>query len=304
VAGLVVSAAWFVSVWSRVRDNGWVSAVPVVVLIAGTGWSDAPNGAIWHELESRTWSGELRGWQRSLLARRLASMLHVDDQWKRRFAVQWLGYLGTNASCAVPGLIDVAGSEVRHLRIVAVQAMGRILTDEQRCIPVLVGLLQDPDSEVRAKATWSLWQFASKTDADTSAAIPALTRALQDQHASQVVLTSRALSWILPDPQGVIPILRELLEHDDIQYRYACLSALADIADRSPEALMLLMRALGDSDSLIRESALHLLYAKAIGHVVAIPDSSRPRLKALAESVDSHVRQWAATMLALPRRSP
>ena len=303
VAGLVVSAAWFMSVWPRVRDDGWVSAVPAVVLIAGIPWSDSPDGTIWNELWSRHSSGDLSGWQRSLLARRLASILHDDNPWNRKLAAGWLGGLGASASCAVPGLIEIAGSEMSVLRQMAAGALGRILADGERCIPVLVGLLRDADPNVRTMATWSLWQFAIQTDADTSAAIPLLRQALTDPDPSRRLFTAQALSLILPDPQSVIPVFVEMLEHDEPYHPYRCLFALAEIADRSPDAVMLLVGALGESDRLIRESALHLIYDYGIGRDVPIPDSGRSRLHALAQSDDPRVRRWAARMLALPRRS-
>ena len=139
------------------------------------------------------------------------------------------------------------------------------------------------DSKVRATAEAALVQGAQRS-------LPLLRRFLATDDVDLHQQTFEVIRQIGPP---AIPLLVELLRHEDVSFRGFAADALIDLAPDTESIQPALRRALGDQDSMVAADA-----ARALG---ALGERASPSVTALVEALshrEPHVRIYAAEALA------
>src|SRR5205807_10541279 len=113
-------------------------------------------------------------------------------------AVRWeaafnLGDFGAKAKAAVPALIETLQDREKVVRMHAAAALGRIGPEAKPAVPDMIDLLGDKDWAIRATAALSLGAIGDRQ------AGPALTKALEDEHAQVRVYAAGSLWRIEAD---------------------------------------------------------------------------------------------------------
>ena len=143
--------------------------------------------------------------------------------------------------------------------------------------------LRSDDATVRATAEAALVQGARRS-------LPLLRRFLNPEHEDLRVVTFEIIQRIGPP---AIPLLVELLRHEDASIRRGAINELIDLTPHTESIQVALRQALGDEDSIVAGDA-----ARALG---ALGKSASPSVGALVNTlshVDPYVRIYAAEALA------
>ena len=143
--------------------------------------------------------------------------------------------------------------------------------------------LQANDPKIRATAEAALIQGAGRS-------LPVLRRFLASGDEDLHQHTFEVIRQIGPP---AIPLLVELLRHDEVSFRGFAADALIDLAPETQSIQPALRRALGDEDSMVAADA-----ARALG---ALGEGATPSVRALVEALshsEPHVRIYAAEALA------
>jgi HEAT repeat protein/outer membrane protein assembly factor BamB len=143
--------------------------------------------------------------------------------------------------------------------------------------------LQDPDPKVRAAAEAALVQAGRRS-------FPLLRRFLDDEHEDLDVVTFQIIQRIGPP---AIPLLVDLLRHEEVSIRRRAISELIDLVPHIETIQPALRRALRDEDRTVVGDA-----ARALG---ALGTRASPSVAALVSSLsheDPYVRVYAAEALA------
>ena len=110
---------------------------------------------------------------------------------RARQAAAWsLGYIGSEATAAVPALGDLLRGHRGMVRHTAAGALGRIGAEAKPAVPALVGLLKDHDERVRDATAWALGRIGPAA----KEAVPALIDMLKDRHGGLAAPRSRL--WV------------------------------------------------------------------------------------------------------------
>jgi hypothetical protein len=113
----------------------------------------------------------------------------------RRLAAYYIGsmqYLGTNASPAVPVLVNLLKDQEEQIATRAATALGDLAIEPSLTIPALTNALRDPRPFVRASAASALAHLGEQA----RPAIPALTEALSDPKLQVRAAATNALLLI------------------------------------------------------------------------------------------------------------
>jgi hypothetical protein len=132
------------------------------------------------------------------------NLKHIPAEWQNYQGGLAFRWLGTEASNAVPALVQIYGRSLsgdsRHYTIVALEA---IHSRPELSVPVLIEGLNDPDQGFRFVAASGLSVFGT----NAGAAVPALLKAMNDSSPSVRFSASRALKQI--DPLAATKVLKE-----------------------------------------------------------------------------------------------
>lgn len=159
-------------------------------------------------------------WDKSLDA--LAKYLDDTDLHVRVEAVNALGRLGRKASAKVPDLISAANDKEVALALAATGALGRM--DDADAVPALQKLLKgkDTDIDVRCQAARSLGAL----NVLAKSAIPDLTETTKDKDAALAIAAMEGLVAMGPDlAKSAIPTIKELTDSKDEAIKEAATNA-------------------------------------------------------------------------------
>jgi HEAT repeat protein len=173
----------------------------------------------------------------------------------RVHAAQVLGALGQLSRAAIPTVIGALSDSNASVRLVAVNALGRIgLPVDQ--LRVVARASTDRDAAVRAAAVEAL--IALHAPAGTLRAIG--ERAAQDPDAVVRVEAAYALASS-GSPARVVPRLVAALDDADPSVRTAAATVLGRLGPEASSAMVALQRAATDSDREVRAVATQSLRA-------------------------------------------
>jgi hypothetical protein len=114
---------------------------------------------------------------------------------RRAEAAQVLGMIGPPARVAVPDLTKVLKGTDPAARPAAALALGQIHTDPEKIIPLLMGLLDDPQDGVPEAAVTGLGKFGGLAQG----AVPKIIPLLKSREKEMVHAASGALKQIDPE---------------------------------------------------------------------------------------------------------
>ena len=139
------------------------------------------------------------------------------------------------------------------------------------------------DAKVRASAVAALVKGGGRS-------LPLLRRFLNTDNEELHQQTFEIIRWIGPP---AIPLLVELLRHDDVSFREFAADACIDLAPDTEPIQPALRRALRDEDSMVAGDA-----ARALGALNKRASPSVPALVKALSHDEPHVRIYAAEALA------
>lgn len=123
----------------------------------------------------------------------------------RKKAVTILGWSGPGA---LPALVELTGDKDDQVRAEAVDMLCLIAPNPEDAVPVLEGLLDDPDADVRVRSALSIWRIKHST---TPRTIDVLIEALTCKSAATQARAVQALAEIGPPAKKATPALIVLL---------------------------------------------------------------------------------------------
>jgi HEAT repeat protein len=169
----------------------------------------------------------------------------------RSDAAQALGKIVTDSKRIVPVLIEALEKDSDGwVRSNAAQALGRIGTDPEQVVPVLIEAMEkDSDGQVRSNAAQALGRIGT----DPERVVPVLIEALEKDSDGQVRSNAaQALGRIGIDPEQVVPALIEALEKDsDAEVRSGVAQVLGNRSGTDPERIVpVLTKALKDDEEV------------------------------------------------------
>jgi HEAT repeats len=134
------------------------------------------------------------------------------------------------------------------------ETLGPILKD---AVPALTELLNDPDADVRATATWNLGNLGP----DASAAIPSLIKNLKDTNSTVRFYSLQSLADIHSQPEVVMPILIDALSKPQTQSTMydVALIGLGKFGPQASNAVPLIKTFLTNNVSFVAEDATNAL---------------------------------------------
>jgi HEAT repeat protein len=197
-----------------------------------------------------------------------AGQLDDSNEWTRMHAASALGKCGPLASPAAPALIRTLKSRKPLTRpyiagslTVGDQAPGKareaLIHIGASAVPALTRALEDDDALTRVNAAWALWEV--KGDADQ--VIPVLVAAWKDKELFQQdedirYNASTALGEIgKKQPEKVMALLRDAMEGDDREMVYAAGGSFAIMGASVKDVVVLLVVYLKDERDDVAHSA-------------------------------------------------
>jgi HEAT repeat protein len=197
----------------------------------------------------------------------LIAVLGGEDASVRKRAAQFLGFIGPDAGeaaptlvkllkdeevgataaealgkigvIAVPPLISEAGKEDSHVRVQAIQALGKMGPAAEQAVPILIAAYESEDVSVRLATGVSLGRLGPSA----KEAAPALVQGLEDEnghvrvHAADAL---RSLGW--QDREKLLTVLIE-----GLQYESARACAVTALGKFGPEAVPMLIETAKDN---------------------------------------------------------
>ena len=203
-----------------------------------------------------------------------------DDVWPRPLVRALETLLGDRVADAAIADTDAA------IRAIGVGMLGARPSSE--VVPVLLGLLQDPDAAVRAEVTYALRDRRP----DSPEVIDALIEALSDPSSSVRVGAAGALGEIGAPAARAAPEIMKLATGGDTWARTAALDAIEKMGAAASAVVPQLIPLLGDSDAQVREAA-----ADALGAIGPDASAAVPALTKLLDDPEWYVKDSAEQAL-------
>jgi len=214
---------------------------------------------------------------------RLTELLRSRDPRVRRWAANGLGAFGRRARGAIPKLLSVLEEGDSATKEIVVTTLLHV--DPEAAVSSLADMLRHSSQSIRHLAASRLGSLGEAARPAT----PALAELIRERPTS--ISGSEAIRTLLAlDPDVVVEVLGELLEHPNWTLREQALSQLRVLGKRGRPLTPLVLEALEDGPEALRSTA-----ARALGHVEAI--ETIPRLIELLEHPDVFVRKAAAQAL-------
>ncbi len=131
-----------------------------------------------------------------------------EDYRARQSAAEGLGYLGMEASQAVPALAAALDDEVHVVRLAVAHALRAMAPAARSAVPALTRALGDHLSDVRVEVAYALAGIGP----DARLAVPALAQALGDRPVR--LAAARALGSIGADAKSASAALEQALRDE------------------------------------------------------------------------------------------
>jgi HEAT repeat protein len=209
----------------------------------------------------------------------LDKALKDNDERVRLGAVKALARIAEveGASASVPRLLTALGDKSNEIKSVALEVLLDLKSKFQNAAP-FIALLKSANAKVR----WQAVEALGRLDTDDPAVVPALIEALGDVDATVRSNAVRSLGAAGSRARPAVPRLINVFRTFDPEseknsftnIRRDILVALGNIGDTRPEVVTLLTQSLQDSNGWIQESAAQGL--KTLGEASA--DISVPAL--------------------------
>ncbi len=194
---------------------------------------------------------------------------------------------------AVPDLLEVLGHKKQSVRLLVVQVLGKIGPAAEMAVPLLGQTLQEGDDADSAEAGSALARI-----------VPAAVPVLRELAGHTVERTRNralaAMAAIAGDPEKVVPVLADLLEHKDVAIRRHSTIALFRM---TTEPIAPVIRAFQDDDAEVRLTARNAMsnskhrdsseVTKALEKLL---DHPNPGTRGDVLQVMAHVRNREASM--------
>lgn len=196
---------------------------------------------------------------------------------------------------AVPTLTEAIEHGDMSQRLLSTRALGAMGNGAKAAVPLLAGLLQDPQPALREAAASALghigrdrdWPAGLGYDHELTTMIPARRPLTGTARASYAPLLHGLML------ERVVPPLIDALADQEAKVRAAAASALGRMRHEAAEATRALIDAIEDADSEVRRAVVN-----ALGHVAADDPAALPPVAARLNDEDDQVRWSAARVLA------
>jgi hypothetical protein len=174
----------------------------------------------------------------------------------RRAAAKQITLLGSDASSAVPFLVQGLADPDRVVRGYCYNVLNRLRTPPEILVPGLITCLRSPDPSIRVFGAGELGFVGT----EAKAGVPALIQALGDEDDSVRLNAIVALGRVGPAGRPAAPHLRELLQSPKPEVVLNSASTLTrlDVAE-AKSAVPVLAELLKHQDNSIVENALRQL---------------------------------------------
>jgi HEAT repeat protein len=182
---------------------------------------------------------------------------------------------------AVPVVVELLRDEDSEVRAIALDALGNTGSQAEEAIPAVVEML-DEDSYLRVLASETLVKIGPQ-------GMAALVKAIQSKPA-RCMLCRRALRNLGPAGTECVPELTAAMKHQNADVRRLMCEALLSIGPEARDAVPALIEATQDSNSAVRSVA-----AACLGSIGA--KQAVPALRVLISDTDPMCRFWAANAL-------
>ncbi|MFN9621278.1 MAG: HEAT repeat domain-containing protein [Cyanobacteriota bacterium] len=185
----------------------------------------------------------------------LQSALSDADRVVRSTAAGALGSTREKAQMAVPQLIRMAKEDpYSDVRASAVEVMGKIQPTNQDVWTTLNQALQDRSWRVRRSAADALAEIGNQDLAKV--AVSNLLLALENNNYTLQTSAAKTLGLLGPSAKHALPGLQKVLQHNDNFYaRAQAAGAIGNIGSDDAANFTLLIRALQDSEPLVRSQS-------------------------------------------------
>ncbi len=283
----LILVGYVLPVSSRIRQLGWLGAVPTTLIIFAADWVNDPRDRLDLELDIHLVNVQMWQWQRELLVRRQKAKLHERSSHAASMLVR-LGQPISGDEELRAVLVEAVDHEDVFIRTEAIEALGFALQDSSLAIELFVPLLRDKLPHVRYSAARGL----SRHGSEVQEALPELVEALNDEDESVRLMVAKAICRIAEDPQPGIEALIEFLAHDNQHIRNAAAQELRDLGPKAAPAVSALIEATNDSFVWVGLKAIETL-----GLIGPQASDGIPTLKNLANSENPAVADAAKRAL-------
>lgn len=185
-------------------------------------------------------------------------------------AVVWAGYraIVKIGADAVPNLTDAVKSANRNVRRFAIQALGSLGTDARSAIPAILQAMKDDDSETQRRAIVAV----RRIDEHAKGVVAALMTVLKGKHENNRLQAMYLLQQIREEARPAIPALIAVLSDKSGQMRSTAIQTLRIIGARK-EAVGPVSRSLRDKDFQVsvRQEAYTFLQGLGADAKEAVP---------------------------------
>lgn len=229
----------------------------------------------------------------------LVKALSNKDKRIRASSAKALRALGAAASSAVPTLIKAVADENESVRESAGQALYEIVRETRDTLPALIKAVEHDNEWVRLWAAWILVSLKPAIE-DTVAedAILVLVKAFQHESVfyeyRDDVAETIAESDIAPAAKkAAVPALTKALEDEDKGVRLEVAQALGSIGTEAKDAIPALIKAWGDEDQDLQKRV-----SEALQKIGPAAKEAVPALTKLLADEKNEVRKNAIVTLA------
>jgi HEAT repeat protein len=216
--------------------------------------------------------------------------------------------LAERGAAAVPALVANLQSETPRARYWSIAALSGI--GDERAVPAILALLDDPDATVRAVAVWHVSRWYDRPEVrnavlgkleDSSSFVQGyVLKVIQTRHDAEAVPQVRKM-LASPEPEvrydalhtlalvagrDSLPAVRTALTEDESPLVRRCaLQCCTIVEPRRPDCAELLILGLRDKDEQVRETAVRLL-RRGFGQYFGFDPAAEPMEREPA------VREW------------
>jgi HEAT repeat protein len=239
--------------------------------------------------------GEIAAWSLAAIGAEsvppLMEMLTNSNPRLRCRAAVALGLMGEAAEPAVPALVKMLNDPDINTRWEATDALGCVGKLPDLVVPALIEALADPNAGMKFCAMESLGDFGQRA----TNAIPALLALFPEGDVRLGNYAASALIKISRDTteKKVLPFLLHRI--NDSPNAYTCslaMEILAQMKDEPDLAIPPLLEALGDTNEIIRNTAIHCL-----GDFGSEARAAIPKLISLTTDRNNEVRKLTTNAL-------
>lgn len=189
-----------------------------------------------------------------------------------------LSYFGAEAANAEDALVNCLTSKSEDVRLTAARALGKISTNRERLVPLMLAILKNDDIGARSAAAETVEKLCPLPDADLARVIALMEK---ERNAKIKCTLLKAISTHGQKANGIVPSLKKLLANKDFLLRGTAAISIFRISDSAKEK----MRALPVIEEILKSCATESIMnaIEATKHSVNQIPELRPMLARLAE---------------------